>query len=1088
MDKYTYPLFFEAKGLSDNDIQDIWRYFQRGQDSGGGECGIPGEVDGNTYKICFKDKEVQERVLLRKFHAISISGGKQYLTVSQTSLPPQTLNQSSTSQSQAPTKVITKHLEKTFNIDIFLLYYLRDKPKALKILQKQLSYIGCTVELKFEDENVVVRGDSQSQPGECPAEKKEQQLDQIFSRFNENYLCYHVFEPKQIKMLLQDSSLKIDDIKVYNENGYAVVVGEVHAVKEKIADLENIQYTKKELPIVEKHYRLIEEEFNREMCANYPDVKVVRGSATITLEGSDTEVQSGAAKLDELIKNIKENRVKFPTALLTFIKTSGAISKYQARFQQSLRNPVFFEVGSDLVLSSLSSDALNEAEAAVMREFKVATVQLQGAAAVPPDLDRVKEILMKAKKEANISELRVDVSFMPGVTGTTTTKVRLVGYSEDVNKLNEVLHGFQKNEVDIQEVLNLPHPELVDCFDKVLDLIGMKQTKVTLKASHVPHPCVLVMGPRSLVQKVQADLAKSLAQLSTDTVVLNGPAVQLYFQEEGRKNKEVLERSCQVIIREQQEVYSQSTASVLDLYPEPLYINVLSSNPDRLESNTASSTPNTTAVNKTNLEIKLSTLEDEQVNVVVAPMVSKKLTSTKVGKCLLKKAGNPLQKVFDLIARRWTLSAGNVMVVDAPPALSCSKIFFIECLQWDGVDGLSMQTLANGLKRCLELCVKEGWCSVAFPIIGPGVILKYPQKEAIQVLTDSIHQFGLSGSCGSLHNISVVIKPDYQDSEECYQEVYRQLSLKMKQRGQVTFKSLKSDLADVTIKVGGVVELQLVFGDIVNETTDAVVNSTNFTNFQGGVCRKILTMAGPQVEAELRNAKVKKGDILKTPPGGFPCKAILHVCGEKNVSLIEKQLFYIIQLCESSGYKSVALPAICAGSAGLDPNHVAYAILQGVKTAASFRPLQCLTNIRLVLNKLNVFLAFKKRAMQMFPSTVINTVVSHAPPVMNIHPSILSTSSRIQHYTFMIVGLCRKNVDNAIANLKSLYQAECATEIFRQDELAGLTQDDVNHLKQLIEVLGVHVVEDHYNPGCWTVSGLKDGVHQVMEMIRKSAT
>lgn len=57
MDKYTYPLFFEVKGLSGNDIQDIWRYFQRGEDSGGGECGIPAEVEGNTYKICFKDKE-----------------------------------------------------------------------------------------------------------------------------------------------------------------------------------------------------------------------------------------------------------------------------------------------------------------------------------------------------------------------------------------------------------------------------------------------------------------------------------------------------------------------------------------------------------------------------------------------------------------------------------------------------------------------------------------------------------------------------------------------------------------------------------------------------------------------------------------------------------------------------------------------------------------------------------------------------------------------------------------------------------------------------------------------------------------------
>lgn len=48
-----------------------------------------------------------------------------------------------------------------------------------------------------------------------------------------------------------------------------------------------------------------------------------------------------------------------------------------------------------------------------------------------------------------------------------------------------------------------------------------------------------------------------------------------------------------------------------------------------------------------------------------------------------------------------------------------------------------------------------------------------------------------------------------------------------------TFKSLKSDLTDITVKVQGGVELEVVFGDIVNETTDVVVNSTDFTNFQG---------------------------------------------------------------------------------------------------------------------------------------------------------------------------------------------------------------------------------------------------------------
>lgn len=77
-----------------------------------------------------------------------------------------------------------------------------------------------------------------------------------------------------------------------------------------------------------------------------------------------------------------------------------------------------------------------------------------------------------------------------------------------------------------------------------------------------------------------------------------------------------------------------------------------------------------------------------------------------------------------------------------------------------------LQVLGNGLKKCLDLCVQLGLCSVAFPVIGPGVVLKYPLREAIQVLTENICQFGLSASSGSLSTIHIVIKPDYPDSEE----------------------------------------------------------------------------------------------------------------------------------------------------------------------------------------------------------------------------------------------------------------------------------------------------------------------------------
>ncbi|XP_044039273.1 protein mono-ADP-ribosyltransferase PARP14-like [Siniperca chuatsi] len=1092
MDEYQHPLFFETKDLADREKEKIRRYFQKRRDSGGGDCGLIEKAGGNTYKISFKEKEDQERVLQRKFHTISLPCGELRLTVSRTSSP----QNPDPSHSQIFTKTNTKGLEKIFRIDIFLLYYLKDSPKASKVLQKQLSSIGCTVEFNFDEEEAVVRGDIEKGPGGAfgsAAEKWNIQVDQVFICLTEKYLCYHVVEPKQVKILLHDRSFVTDDIKVYTKSGYAVVVGEVEAVKERIAILEKSLPTQKELPIVEKQFKLVEEEFSREMRAHCPDVKIHRGNAMIILEGPNKEVQSGATKLDELIKKVKEKKVNLPTVLVTFITSSGAISKYQARFQQSLRNPVSLEVGSDLVLSSLSSDALDEALAAVQRDLSVATVKLQGAAAARPDLDKVKEIMIKAKNEANCQERRVDVSFIPGPSGTAVTKVRLVGYSQNVNKLKEVLHDYQMNQVRTQEVMNLPHPELVDCFDKILALIGMKKTKVTFKTTHFPYPSVLVSGPRCLVQEAQQALNSALACLASDTLVLDGPRAQRYFQAEGKESKELVESSCQVLIREQQGLYSPNVKNKSQSFSSPSSIT------PRPSITRRHSTVGSTVVNKTSLEIKLGSLVDEQVNVLVVPMHNGKLNSTKIGKCLLNKAGNAIKSKFNLMAASCTLAPGDVLQVDGPPSLGCSKLFFIECFPWDGVRGQSVQALGNGLKKCLDLCVQQRLCSVAFPVIGHGIVLKYPLREAIQVLTENIHQFGLSASSGSLSTIHIVIKPGYPNSEECYHDVHRHLSLNMNQGGQAIFRSLTSDLDDITMTVGGGIKLQLVFGDITNEITDAVVNTTDFTNFQNdGVCKDILTIAGPEVEAELKAAKVKRGEVFVSQSGSFFCEAILHVCGERDAGIIEQLVCRIIEHCEAFGFKSVAIPAICAGTGGLDPGVVAGAILRGVKAATSSTPLYCLTNIRLVLFKINVFLAFKKEAMQMYSTAVINRVSmpqwphvqqqyqQQPPSTLSADHSILPTSYTSQQSVFLFLGLSRKDVDDAKTKLKNLYQAQCSTQTFKKEEMACLTQDDVEDLKQLVETEGLYMQKDQSGQGSLTVSGLKDGVNQVRQMINVS--
>nr|XP_019950902.1 PREDICTED: poly [ADP-ribose] polymerase 14-like [Paralichthys olivaceus] len=910
----------------------------------------------------------------------------------------------------------------------------------------------------------------------------EIQVDRVFISLIETYLCYHVFDPKQVKMLQQDVCSVTDDIKVYREIGYSVVVGETEAVKEMIANLEKSLPTWRELPIVDKKFKLVEAELVREMSTHYPEVKIRRRSNMLVMEGVDKEVQSGATKLDELMKKVLVKRVSLPLDLIAFIKSSGAISKYETRFQQSLRNPVSLEVESDLVLSSLSSEAMDEAEAAVKRDLTVKTVKLQGAAAGTPDLGRVKEILSASKNVANCREFRVDVSFIPG--GTTMMEARLVGYSENVNRLQEVLCDYQTNQAHIQQDVNLPYPELVDCLDEFFVLIGLKQTNVTTETSTSPRPRVLLSGPRCHVEEAQQALNSALSCLTSDTLVLDGPGAQKYFQAEGKISKDFIQSSCQVLIRERRGVNSPDvpinslsiSSPVPSFTPRPSLTRLSNSPVENI------------AANKTNLKIKIGSLEDQQVNVLVVPMLKKQLTSTKMGSDLVTKAGNTMQPKFDSAAANCIVNPGDVLQVTGPASLGCTKLFFIECLPWDGVRGQSVQALKNGLKRCLDLCVQQELSSVAFPVIGPGLVLKFPLSAAIEALTDSICHFGSSRLNGSLSTIHVVVKPGYPDSEECYHDVYRHLSLNVNQGGQVHFGPLISDLDDVTVTVGAGVRLHVVFGDITNETTDAIVNSTDFQNFPDvGVCKDILTVAGPLVTANVKAAQVMRGKFFQTEPGSFPCKAILHVNGQRDAGVIGSLVCNMILHCESSGYKSIAIPAICAGQGKMDAAVVAQAILQGVKTAASLAPLRCVTDIRLILIKIKVFLPFKEEATQVFPTDVLNrvTVPQQNNPQSSVtpNPSILRTSFKNQQSGFLFLGLSSTDIRKAMTELKQLYQSQCFTHTFTAEEVGSLSADNIMCLEKLVEMEGLLIQSDQ---GSMTVSGLKDGVNHVMQLINVS--
>ncbi|XP_062305648.1 protein mono-ADP-ribosyltransferase PARP14-like [Osmerus eperlanus] len=248
-------------------------------------------------------------------------------------------------------------------------------------------------------------------------------------------------------------------------------------------------------------------------------------------------------------------------------------------------------------------------------------------------------------------------------------------------------------------------------------------------------------------------------------------------------------------------------------------------------------------------------------------------------------------------------------------------------------------------------------------------------------------------------------------------------------------------------------------------------------------------MAGPKVETELRSAHVIRGGLYETKPGRFPCKSLLHVCGESNTTVIQGLVSDIMKTCDQKGHKSVAIPAICAGKGRLDPKLVADSILQGVKATVSSTPLHHLKLVRLVLFKIDVFLAFKGSAEMLFPSGNLKTaLLSQSSDLSSLPPTSSSPESPSE---FLVLGLCDENVSKAGAEIMRLYQDQCSQHSFKREELDGLTQAEIDEISREVASLNLTMElhgggqgQGQSTQGGFTLSGPKDGVNKVVQQVQ----
>ncbi|XP_075948577.1 protein mono-ADP-ribosyltransferase PARP14-like isoform X1 [Anarhichas minor] len=373
------------------------------------------------------------------------------------------------------------------------------------------------------------------------------------------------------------------------------------------------------------------------------------------------------------------------------------------------------------------------------------------------------------------------------------------------------------------------------------------------------------------------------------------------------------------------------------------------------------------------VEIIQGTLETQQVDCIVTPMLGHDPTSIRVGSALSVMVGPQLTANFHKEAGGPTLP-GDTVLVAGLPTLQSKGVFFLNLLPWDNNQHeVAIQTMRQGIRKILASCHIRGFSSVAFPVLGTGFVLRFPHSVASRVLLEEVHKFEQDRVTRTSFLVRFVIHPNDKDSSKAFQSAQGTLHL----RGftndanpdQASFYRHVSATDDEVTAMLGRVKLQMVRGDIIQESTDAIVNTTDFSNNPSGVSKAIVTAAGPSVQAQLAQVGIPADYMCTTGSGSLCCREIIHASFRNDTQIIRKNCKKILKQCESKGYSSVAFPAINTGVAGMNSDKACKAMLDGMTSAISDLKPNSLTLIRIVILQQSVFQAFRAELENRFGQT-----------------------------------------------------------------------------------------------------------------------
>jgi O-acetyl-ADP-ribose deacetylase (regulator of RNase III) len=128
--------------------------------------------------------------------------------------------------------------------------------------------------------------------------------------------------------------------------------------------------------------------------------------------------------------------------------------------------------------------------------------------------------------------------------------------------------------------------------------------------------------------------------------------------------------------------------------------------------------------------------------------------------------------------------------------------------------------------------------------------------------------------------------------------------------------------------------LELIQGDITEQTTDAIVNAANAAlQLGGGVAGAIRSRGGPAIQEECnRIGGTHVGGAVITTGGNLPTKHVIHAVGpihgdDHEDEKLKDATLNSLKLADKNRLKSIAFPAISTGIFGFPKDRCAIIML-----------------------------------------------------------------------------------------------------------------------------------------------------------------